>query len=101
MNTMIGRFGAIRPSTRSPSRICWMTSMPGHVGQREVEDQEVGMVEPTEPERVGAARRREHVETVLDEVLAEQVEGRLVSVADDDGRDLIYRRHGLPPGDPW
>jgi hypothetical protein len=34
---------------------------------------------------------------VRDEVLAEQVEGRLVSVADDDGRDLIYRWHGLPP----
>jgi hypothetical protein len=65
-----------------------------------IEDQHVGVVEATEPEGVGGRGCREHLESVVGELLAELVEGRPVPVADDQGRDLFYRRHGLPPGDP-
>jgi hypothetical protein len=72
-----------------------------HVGQGQVEDEDVGVVEATEPKGVGAARRRQCLEVVGDQVLAEHLEGGVVPVADDDRRDLVYLGHDSPPSDPW
>ena len=42
-----------------------------------------------EPQRVGCAWRGHRVEAVRGEVVAEQLEGRVVVLADDDGGDLL------------
>ena len=70
---------------------------PGGVRQGQVEEQQIGLFVVTHPQRVGRARRRHRVEAVRGEVIAEQLEGRLVVLTDDDGRDLfsIGKHRGL------
>ncbi len=69
----------------------------GHVRQVESEDQDVRAVVSTEPKCVGARRRGQDLEVVRGEVVGERFEGALVSVADDDRRDLFYPRHRRSP----
>ena len=61
---------------------------PGRIGQREVEQQQVGVVVAAEPQRIGSARRRQHSEAVGGQVVAEQLERRRVVLADDQAGDL-------------
>ena len=55
----------------------------------QVEQQQVGVVEVAEAQRVGRARRRQRVVAVGLEVVAEELQGGLVVLADD------HRRQGL------
>ena len=97
VRTITGSRGSKRESIPSASRISRRTSRPGGVGQREVQEQQVGVVVAAEAERVGGAGRRHHAEAVGGEVLAEQVEGDVVVLADDEAGDLFsLGKHGAP-----
>jgi hypothetical protein len=47
----------------------------------------VGVVVAAEAQRVGGARRRQDLEAVRSQVVAQQVEGGIVVLADDDRGD--------------
>ena len=61
---------------------------PGGIGKRQVEQEQVGLVVAAEPKRVGGTGGGKRPEPVGHEVLAEQLQGRGVVLADDDGGDL-------------
>ncbi len=88
MRTITGRPGSKREVT--PSALADLTQHvePGGIGQREIEQQQVGVVVAAEPQRVGSARGGQHPEAIGDEVVAEQLERRGVVLADDQVGDL-------------
>lgn len=68
------------------------------VGQRRVEDQQVGMVVAAGAQRVRGARRRQDLEAVRRQVVAQIGEGVRVALADDDrGEDPRSRHHRTHP----
>ena len=99
VRTMIGRRGSKRASTPSDSRIVAQDVEAGGVGQGQVEQQQVGVVVATEAQRVGGARRGQDLEAVRRQVVAEQVEGGIVVLADDDRGDLFsFGQHAVSKG---
>jgi hypothetical protein len=62
---------------------------PGGVGEPQVEDHQVGVVVAAEPERIRGARRRDGAVTVRGQVVAEELAGRVVVLADHRCRQLF------------
>ena len=100
VRTITGRPGSKRE--RDPVGLADLAQHvePGGVGQGQVEQQQIGVVVAAEPQGVGSARRRQHAEAVGDEVIAEQLQGRRVVLADDQARDLSSLGKHLAPLSP-
>ena len=95
MITSTGRPRSNSAAGPSEARIRRSTSSPAASGQREVEQQRVGLAEAAEAQRVGGRRRRQRVVAVRLEVLDQQLAGELVVLADDDRSEVIQLRQHL------